>query len=144
MTSQVHDALRPRRVWRRRIGAAAGCAVFIAFALGCMSIQLGGRNEVIQTDEVTGLQTGRVDVPPGATQEIYYPVPYQSPPNLTVETFWQDCLIVEQKADHFKLKNPSGMAREVTWKARGLKMATSQPIVTQPPSNATVAGASSP
>jgi len=140
MTGRVHDALCSSRIWRQRIGAAAGFAVFLAFALGCMSIQLGGRNEVIQNDDATGLQSGRVDVPPGAVLDIYYPVPYQGPPNLTVETFWQDCLIVEQKADHFQLKNPSGSAREVTWKARGLRMATSQPIVTQPP-NASVVGA---
>jgi hypothetical protein len=141
MTGRAQDALCLRRIWRQRIGVAAGVAVFLAFALGCMSIQLGGRNEVFQTDELTGLQTGRVDIPPGAILEIYYPVPYQSPPNLTIETSWQDCLIVEQKADHFKVKNPSGTAREVTWKARGLRIATSLAIVPPSPPNASVVGA---
>jgi hypothetical protein len=57
--------------------------------------------------------------------EVFYPVPYGAPPNLSLigtEFARKSCLILEQKQDHFKihLDNPSVSFLEVSWRAEGV------------------------
>lgn len=47
-------------------------------------------------------------------------MPFTSPPNLHTETTFSDCLVVEQKPDHFRIKNPNPFSRDLTWEARGI------------------------
>jgi hypothetical protein len=57
--------------------------------------------------------------------EVFYPVPYTVPPNLTLtgtEFARKSCLILDQKQDHFKihLDNPAVSFLEVSWRAEGI------------------------
>jgi hypothetical protein len=113
-----------RWVLLRRLAAASGTLLFLVIVLGCMSLQFGGgasTTEVVHTDDTAYAQTGKVHVPPGKEIEVYYPVSYVSSPNLELDSTFDDCLIVEQKADHFLVKNTGSFSREAKWKARGTK-----------------------
>jgi hypothetical protein len=71
-------------------------------------------------------QEGQVQVPKEGL-EVYYPVPYESPPNLTFAAQMPgfvplEHVVVEQKADHFKLRIKDGDESHgfvITWKAEG-------------------------
>ena len=110
-----------RRFLANRIGPIkrgvwiAGCVVFVAICLGCMSI--GGRTEIVNRDDRASSQTGKANVPGGQQLDVYYPVPYATPPNLEIA---DEFVIVEQKADHFRVKNTSTFSRTVNWTARGV------------------------
>jgi hypothetical protein len=68
-------------------------------------------------------QQGKAAVAGEKPIDVYYPIPYASPPNLTVQG--DQIEIVEQKADHFQLKkkDSSPGAIEVQWLAQGLRSA---------------------
>jgi hypothetical protein len=54
--------------------------------------------------------------------EVYYPVPYGSPPNLSLTGGpSMNCVLVEQKQDHFKAKlaPPWTNPVSITWTAQG-------------------------
>lgn len=106
--------------WQRR-AATVGGLLFTAFALGCMSLSFGGRTEVVPADGPCGAQTGQVNVPGQEEAVIYYPVPYLTPPNLVLDAGCVSCRIVDQKPDHFRVKNLGAGAELITWKSRGLK-----------------------
>jgi hypothetical protein len=107
------------RRWERRVAIAGGVAFFVC-VLGCMSLNFG-RMETVQPVEAN-VQTGKVTIPANQTLEVFYPTPYVVTPNLVVDSTWNDCKIVEQKANEFRIQNPSSFAREITWKTRGEKM----------------------
>jgi hypothetical protein len=117
----------------RKAGVAAG-ALILVIILGCMSIAIGNRSteESSITPEGTLVQTGEAMVQDHDTETVYYPVPYISPPNLEISSSFDDCVVVEQAGDHFRVKNPSAFCRKVTWKARGLRVSVTPP----PPPNA--------
>src|SRR5262249_37277451 len=51
------------------------------------------------------LQEGTVLVQPRGTAEVFYKVPYQTPPHLTLEgSFFIDCTITDQKPTGFKVR----------------------------------------
>jgi hypothetical protein len=54
---------------------------------------------------------------------VYYPVPFAGPPHLSLSgNNAVDCVLVEQKADHFKVKTTNlPFAITVTWKAEGIR-----------------------
>ena len=116
---------------RRLLGAAAGTFA-LAVILGCMNISFEGRRHIIHNDDQTYSQTGTLEVPAGQELEIFYPMPYAAPPNLVVTSTFSECLIVEQRPDHFRVKNTMSSPRELTWTARGLKGPPAM-IVAQPP-----------
>jgi hypothetical protein len=65
---------------------------------------------------------GTVGLAPGQEIDVYYPAPFASPPNLEtspVDPFFGS-VVVEQKADHFRIKSQSPFVREVTWQACGV------------------------
>jgi len=70
-------------------------------------------------------QQGSVTVGDDNPVEIYYPISYNSPPNLTIlATPKGSVLIVEQKADHFKIKKNTGLITvDVQWQAQGARPA---------------------
>jgi hypothetical protein len=57
--------------------------------------------------------------------EVYYPVPYETPPNLVLEgPNSPNCVITEQKQDHFKAKTTINFGGvNVSWKAQGMPKA---------------------
>jgi hypothetical protein len=119
----------------RMIGAAAGVSLLGLF-LGCMSFSIGGRN--YECHRLDGLcdnevlsQHGAVRLSPGDEQDVYYPIPYASPPNLELGDLLRiDYILLEQRADHFRVRIKSCLDLvTLTWKARGVRAPA---IVAQP------------
>jgi hypothetical protein len=123
----------------------AAVTVFTVIVIGCMSLQIGGNGEVLTTADTPlppnacsdGMleQHGGVTVPDGREQEVYYPHPYISPPNLTLHGDCEHCSIIWQKRDRFCIKNTGLFSRDVQWQAVGLKLRVGPPpvIVAPPP-----------
>jgi len=110
-----------RRVSRfERAFAALGAAAFFVFALGCMSLNFGSVET--RSESSPNAETGTVTLPANQTIEVYYPNPYLATPNLRVENSGNDCIVVEQKPNYFRIQNRTANAREITWKARGEKI----------------------
>lgn len=114
-------ASRPFAVIARRLLGAGSAVLLLVVILGCMSVSFEGRKSIIHHDDQTYSQTGKLEVPPGQEIEIYYAVPYAGPPNLVVSSTFSECQVIEQRPDHFRVKNTMSSPREVTWTARGLK-----------------------
>jgi hypothetical protein len=98
-----------------------------------MSFSFGGRNYEKHTSESRcedGLfiQEGTTRLRPRSEQDVFYPVPYAHPPNLELGEDCDDCVILEQKEDHFRVKNQSFFTANVGWQARGIR----HPAVTLP------------
>jgi hypothetical protein len=107
---------------RRKAGVAAGVVLVLIF-LGCMSIAIGNRTpEGTVLEDGTLVQNGEATVPPGCEQDVYYPIPYARPPHLDVSSSFDECVLVEQREDHFRVKNVDHtFSHSVTWKARGMR-----------------------
>lgn len=124
----------------RRVGLLA-VAITTSIMLGCMSLSFGGKysgcschsNENGPCSCKSGvlIQAGTLDLRSPSIQTIYYPIPYQGPPNLTLTSAVEDYEIVEQQADHFCVKMKQGMG-PLSWKARGIRTPTSLPPVQFP------------
>jgi hypothetical protein len=115
------DGQFAKRVPRGPRWLALACALVIVICmLGCMSFNFG-RVETVQPADAT-VQTGSVTIPAHQTLDIFYPSPYVVTPNLVVENSWNDCKVVEQKPNQFRINNPGPFAREISWKARGEKV----------------------
>src|SRR4051794_15850307 len=95
----------------------------LILGFGCGSIQVSAP----PTEDATR-QRGKAVVPAGEELDVYYPVPFNSPPNLLVQSTFNDCSIIEQKPDHFRVKNNNPFSREVTWDARGVPVSTPAPV----------------
>src|SRR5262245_10664462 len=86
-----------------------------------MSIQIGGKSFHGATEEGLLVQEGEVTLPPGATLDVFYPIPYASTPNLEQACHVSDCIVTDQHPDHFRATNQSASARTLSWKARGIR-----------------------
>jgi len=109
---------------RKVAGLAIGLQVLIF--LGCMSFSIGERHIEAPADGNTLVQNGEVTVPPGMEQDVYYPIPFACPPNLVLDDCGHECAIIDQRADHFRIRNlrmpgVMGDSLEVEWTARGLR-----------------------
>jgi hypothetical protein len=93
----------------------------LACVAGCQSAPGG------PAVESAAHQHGATIVLANDEQDVYYPVPFVSPPNLQVKSAFDDCSIIEQKPDHFRLKNPNMFSREVVWEARGIPISSAPP-----------------
>jgi hypothetical protein len=101
---------------------AALVSVVVIFGLRAFQGSVTYGPEILERNQVLK-QQGTVTISGDATAVVYYPVPYDSPPNLT---FFGDkkgsVIIVEQKADYFKV-NTDLPKIEVQWQAQGLRAA---------------------
>src|SRR5262249_11773804 len=105
------------------LAAAVGSGAFLAFSLGCMSLSYStGPGECYKVEDGICQQSGKVVLTSNNEIAIYYPSPYPSPPNLVVESPWDDYIITDQKPDHFRIKNASNFSRHITWTARGVRV----------------------
>ena len=117
---------RGRRPDQRRspslacLGALILCCVG---SMGCLSFSCGGRTINNPHDDPSVLsQTGSVTVVHGQELQVYYPVPYASPPNLELDDNLHRYEIIDQKPDRFRIRNVSGLGNfEVRWTARGVR-----------------------
>src|SRR5947209_430843 len=99
-----------------RLTAIFSAVAIIAIVTGCMSLQIGGRTSHHVTSESIGedgvfTEQGVAHLKGSGDMDVYYPVPFQHPPNLELTDDSDRCDIVEQKEDHFRLHNPHA------WKA---------------------------
>jgi hypothetical protein len=127
--SNLHG-LSPREPWRtrlgrlllsRQMGALAG-AILILIFLGCMSLSFGGLSIGCKTEpDGTVCQEGKVSLHKGHELDVYYPVPYASPPNLELTGDCDKCEIMEQKADHFRIRCNDSCDATPNWQARGVR-----------------------
>src|SRR4051812_19539475 len=101
--------LMKRGVLLRRAGLVKCCLLFLVIVLGCMSLSIGGHHESIANDESGPAEHGKVTVPAHQELDVYYPAGFVSPPNLAVESTWDDCVVVSQAPDHFRIKNPDSI-----------------------------------
>jgi hypothetical protein len=119
---QLHD-------WERsapaRAAVALGSVVFLAFCLGCMNFSFGGKSDVVAAADAEIAQKGKTFVRPGEEICVYYPAPFQSPPNLELVNNAYIVQITEQRADHFRVKNMGQAGVNLSWEARGVKVAPS-------------------
>jgi hypothetical protein len=71
----------------------------------------------------TLVQQGKAVVIKNQALEVYYPIPYVSPPHLSLSGFFPgSCALVEQKPDHFKIENMGNLySVEVEWRAEGIR-----------------------
>jgi hypothetical protein len=124
-----------RLLLSRPVGALAA-AVLVLIILGCMSLSFGGLSIGCRSEpDGTLCQEGDVKLLAGQDQEIFYPIPYVSPPNLELSGDVDHCEIIEQKPDHFRIRNPKGATSCPHWRARGLRASVPPPavFVTAPP-----------
>ena len=97
-------------------------AATLAWSVGCQAVQISP-----STNDLSH-QHGATILPAGQELDVYYPAPFSSPPNLLTKSIFNDCLVVEQQPDHFRIKNPTPFSREVSWEARGLPVTAPAPV----------------
>lgn len=140
-------AHRPKNPWikrhRRRGYVAAGAAlVALVSSMGCLNLQFGGKSSPTEDPSVVP-QTSSITIPKGQELTVYYPKPYASPPNLEVDNSSPNCKLIEQKADHFRVRNDGAAPLTMTWTARGVPGQPAgvgaQPAVVAVPGTPTVA-----
>ncbi len=85
---------------------------FVITAAGCL---LTDRQDA----EGSFPQEGTINVPARSEQTVYYPTPYVRTPNLQLNDYKECVSIVEQGADHFRIKNISAASTNVRWTAKG-------------------------
>ncbi len=110
------------RLAPRRAALAAGVLLCLV-VLGCMSISFGGKNYCCTDPQEPLEQKGELCLEAQGEIDVYYPLPYASPPNLTVDGPLHRAVILEQKPDHFRVAG-SG---KLKWVARGVR--ASPPVV---------------
>ncbi len=108
----------------------ATAVVFGISALGCMSLSFGERTEVVTpkspvpvSDDGPVTWNGSQLLAPGEEATIYYPMPFQSPPNLVIADASgspspTNYYLIEQKADCFRVRNATGAPCRIPWTAR--------------------------
>jgi hypothetical protein len=116
-------------VFSPRVAAVTALAT-VLIVLGCMCL-----NFTCETNaDGTVTQENHIDVPPNMEIEVFYAVPYASPPNLSIDEVHGDCTVTEQKENHFRVRNRNvATARTVNWTARGMPAAATQIIRPAPP-----------
>jgi|GEM_PF-3607814 len=117
----------------RRTAGVASAFAWLAIILGCMNLSIGERT-MLPDDHLAYTQAGSVHVEIGQELDVYYPVPYASPPNLEFKGLGS-YTIVDQQADHFRVHNNGGLLG-FDWTARGVKVALPPSLVQ--PASATV------
>jgi hypothetical protein len=109
-----------------RAGAAAAAVTLLCIFLGCMSLSIGGRTEVIHhvdNEEDLLIQEGEAKVPGDSELDVYYPKPYPNVPNLvlTSHNLISGVQLLVQKEDHFRVRNPDLLPMTVNWTAKGAR-----------------------
>jgi hypothetical protein len=119
-----------------RAARLATCVFAALMSMGCLSLNFGNWSRT-SDDPAVLTQSGSAKVSVGQVTDIYYPVAYATAPNLELEDHKYE--IVEQKADHFRIRNDHGTP-DVKWTARGVR--AGQPAIIVQPNAATVTAAS--
>jgi hypothetical protein len=129
-------------VLSRPVGVTAGL-LNLAMFLGCMSFAIGGKTYECpptgcRSEGDVFVQHGQVRLKARGEQDVYYPAPFAGVPNLELGEDCDNFEIVEQKPDHFRVRNRGFFGITAAWTARGVKLAPCGPPApeTPPPSPA--------
>ena len=121
----------PVRLWRYLL---TSCLVLLAcIILGCMTFSFGPESSSPSDDLLE--QEGEFNLSE-LSQTVYYPIPFASPPNLTLGDNIHHAEIEEQAADHFKVRFHIVAIGTTTWKAKGIhgaRPSPPEPVYTTPP-----------
>jgi hypothetical protein len=115
---------------RLRLASLAALVTSTLIILGCMSFSLGGRTYQCQStachlaDDGLWTEKGETHLKVHGEQDVYYPVPFATTPNVELTSDFEHCAIVEQKPDHFRIRNTSGSVVTANWQARGVRTQT--------------------
>jgi hypothetical protein len=117
--------VKDRSVAARRCIAVSAIVAMLAIFLGCMSLNIGWPAPETVDQEVL-VQKGTLHASGETEQDVFYPIPYASPPNLTLDdTFWHDLVIVDQQPDHFRVRYGRDKSQVsffgVAWTAKGIR-----------------------
>jgi hypothetical protein len=116
-----------------RLAGISAAVLLVSIFLGCMSIEIGGFGRC--SEEGVSCQKGSVTLPAGATEDVYYPVAYCRPPNLELSGPCNDYVLVDQKEDHFQVRNTDrSCSTTVHWKARGVRAGPPPAVIVPGPS----------
>ena len=97
-----------------------GATLLLCLPLGCKSDNKAPPPPV---DELR--QSGATPLPPDAEMDVYYPVPYISPPSLIIES--RHCEVTLQANDHFRVRTHHYFRGTLFWKARGVRLIVATP-----------------
>src|SRR5215831_12941331 len=120
----------------RRWIAGSVLAILLVIFLGCMSFNIGWPVAETGSEDVL-VQKGTLHPTGMSEQDVFYPIPYASPPNLTFdEMFHHDFIVVDQQPDHFRVRfvkdRPLSNLLGVEWTTRGLRAMAIKPPATGP------------
>jgi hypothetical protein len=117
-----------------RAASVAGAIVILAIVIGCMSFSVGN-GEVVREESTSEIvpvgygpgdalfkQDGKIHVPPDCSLDVYYPLPYYSRPNLTIEGGEGHVKVLLQHRDHFRIHNDGLFERDIFWVALGTRL----------------------
>jgi hypothetical protein len=119
----------------RRAALLVGVLLLIPIQTGCLCLSIGGGGCHAEAGEHgTFTQTGSVGVQKGQEIEVYYPVPFASPPNLQIDDMWNTHVVIEQTATHFRIRNDTPIRQvfggaSVDWTARGIRDPATVPAI---------------
>jgi hypothetical protein len=133
----------PTAVFRRCLratfspaGGIVAAALGLLILLGCLSIGGTSESHAPPDTDHTFQQEGSLDLGPGQERDVYFPIPYVSPPylemhesNLRAGT----CALLAQQPTHFRVQNTTSSPARLEWKARGVKGKVTQTIIPGPP-----------
>jgi hypothetical protein len=103
-----------------RRGGAVAAVLLLLIVLGCISIGSSSDGDHSASTDGTCRQQGSLKIEGGEEREVFYPVPYVTPPYLELD-HTDVCRLVAQHATHFRIHNTDHFQRTVEWKARGVK-----------------------
>lgn len=114
-----------------RLATLAAGLLLCVVVLGCMSISFGGKNVCCNDPQEPFEQKGELCLEAQGEIDVYYPIPYASPPNLTVDGPLHSAVVFDQKPDHFRVAGNG----KLTWVARGVRAGPTVvvPVLPSPP-----------
>jgi hypothetical protein len=118
----MSPAPRDRFVGRllTRQGGAVAAVLVLLIILGCLSVEHSSESKSVADGDGTYGQEGTIKLNPGEERDVYYPVPYVTPPYLELSDT-AVCPLLAQQATYFHVRNNDPSPRTVEWKARGVK-----------------------
>ena len=96
----------------------------LTLLLGCLNVNIDRGVD----GEGLCKQSGSVSVPAGEELDVFYPKPFATPPNLTVSSTFDECVVIAQLPDHFRVRNAGLFARNADWEVRGERIVPPDPL----------------
>jgi hypothetical protein len=108
-----------KRGWRAQ-AVRPGLALALFAVASCTTAEFH-TSTLVTNNGPTTTQTGEVTILRSAspTYEVFYPIAYQSPPNLRLTGDTDGVELIEQQADHFTVRRRTVTVPTIHWRAEG-------------------------